>query len=158
MMPNDDLIRRIMLDISEHPINPPKPHYSDYNELEIDWHLAYLIESKYLKGKILGPASMPLTVVITGITPSGYNLIHSLTTPITKQTGIPLNPPYTVPKKWHEKPLGKIALGVAIGLIVAYLVYQFGWNDSKSKIEQQSHSHNKSTPAAQKNPKKILKP
>lgn len=31
-------------------------------------------------------------------------------------------------KLWHEKPLGMLIITVVAGLIIAFLVYEFGWN------------------------------
>lgn len=35
--------------------------------------------------------------------------------------------PIADPKKWYERPLGMLLLTIAAGLIVAYLVFRFGW-------------------------------
>ena len=46
----------------------------------------------------------------------------SITYPIPKVT---VN---NIQEKWHEKPLGIILIGVIIGVIIAGIVYIFGWN------------------------------
>lgn len=39
-------------------------------------------------------------------------------------------------KEWYEKPHGIILLAVISGLILAYLVYLFGWNGPKDNTKQ----------------------
>jgi hypothetical protein len=44
-------------------------------------------------------------------------------------SGVPPEPPPEEPSpKWHSHPLVKLLLAILAGLIVAGLVYWFGWN------------------------------
>ena len=79
MKPDFDLMRRLMLDIANRPISNDPPHiqYTDCDEKTINWHLAHLINTNFLKGKVLGPAMAPDAVAVLGITPDGYEFVKA---------------------------------------------------------------------------------
>lgn len=57
-------------------------------------------------------------------------------------------------KEWYEKPHGIILLTVISGLILAYLVYLFGWNGPKDNMKQTQEQTRSTTPDSNI-PKKI---
>jgi hypothetical protein len=67
---------------------------------------------------------------------------------------IELDTPQKSEKDWHEKPHGIILLTVISGLILAYLIYLFGWNGPKDNMKQTQEQTQSATPDSNI-PKKI---
>jgi len=75
-----DLVRKIMLDVQALPADSPLiclEYPNEYEQAEVNEHVALLIEAGLLKGKPLRAMSSLLQVPVQGLTWEGHNFIDS---------------------------------------------------------------------------------
>jgi hypothetical protein len=87
MRRNDDLIRKLMLDLENTNEHVTDKHFVDgFGRDEVAYHLALIVKSGYAEGKTLyGNASadttIPNAVVVMRLTPSGHDFISTVRDP-----------------------------------------------------------------------------
>ncbi|RDS80871.1 DUF2513 domain-containing protein [Dyella monticola] len=87
MRRNDDLIRKLMLDLENANEHVTDKHLVDgFGRNEVAYHLALIVKSGYAEGKTLyGNAStdttIPSAVVVIRLTPSGHDFISTVRDP-----------------------------------------------------------------------------
>jgi len=75
------LIRRILLEVQSIPAGSPLQHVSfpgEYNQVDVDEHVALLIEAGLLRGVSQRPVRGTITVMVSDMTWDGHDFLASI--------------------------------------------------------------------------------